>query len=191
MLPSPEQTAPALSRELPNGTECAVLGLLAEGECSGYDLCKKASISVGRFWQTARTQLYNLLPRMVERGWATARTVHQPGRPDKQVYRLTRAGRRALRDGLEQPIPGVDKDFVQLKTWLGKHMRHEKLVEEIERNREHHRRNLAWLEELQPRVDRGKQFFACLTILHGIEASRARIRWCDQALELLAARKQR
>lgn len=104
-------------------------------------------------------------------------------------YRVTDAGRRALRDGLEQPIPGVDKDFLQLKTWLGEHMRHEKLVEEIERNREHHRRHLAWLEELQPRVDPEEEFFATLTILHGIEATGARIRWCDQALELLAARK--
>jgi hypothetical protein len=68
-------------------------------------------------------------------------------------------------------------------------MRHEKLVEEIERNREHHRQSLAWLEDLQSRVDREKEFFATLTILHGIEATRARIRWCDQALELLAARK--
>src|SRR5918996_6591185 len=82
-------------------TECAVLGLLSKGERSGYDLAKKAERSVGYVWAPARSQIYAVLPRLVRAGLARSRHVTQSGRPDKQVYRITKKGRDALRDWLE------------------------------------------------------------------------------------------
>src|SRR5215216_3409871 len=83
-------------------TEVAVLGLLVDGECSGYDLLRSAERSVGFFWTPAKTQLYAILRRLVENGFATARHVRQTERPDKTLYRITPAGEERLRAGLEQ-----------------------------------------------------------------------------------------
>jgi DNA-binding PadR family transcriptional regulator len=74
-------------------TECAVLGLLTRGERSGYDLLKTIERSVGFFWTPAKSQLYALLPKLVERGLLNARRVEQDKRPAKTLYRITPAGR--------------------------------------------------------------------------------------------------
>src|SRR5207244_1770880 len=75
-------------------TEAAVLALLAiEGERSGYDLGKLVQRAIGHVWSPARSALYAVLPRLVEHGLATRKTVAQSTRPDKQLYRVNRAGR--------------------------------------------------------------------------------------------------
>ncbi len=43
-----------------------MLGLLAEGDRSGYDLLKRAERSVAHMWAPAKSQLYAVLPRLVE-----------------------------------------------------------------------------------------------------------------------------
>ena len=91
-------------------TECAILGLVARRERSGYDLLKTIESGVGFFWTPAKSQLYALLPKLVERGLLKARRIEQDKRPDKTLYRITAAGRRALREGLEQASPAVDRN---------------------------------------------------------------------------------
>src|SRR5215831_8465335 len=83
-------------------TEVAVLGLLTDGEQSGYDVLRAAERSVGFFWTPAKTQLYAVLRKLVENGFATARLVRQSDRPDKTLYRITYEGLERLRTGLEQ-----------------------------------------------------------------------------------------
>ena len=70
-------------------TEAALLGLLRHGEQSGYDLRKLVERSVGYYWTPAKTQIYSSLPRLVESGLATRRTVRQTDRPDKHLYAIT------------------------------------------------------------------------------------------------------
>src|ERR671934_2730282 len=78
-------------------TEYAVLGLLTFGERSGYDLDALAKRTIGFFWRPAKSKIYVSLPRLVERGLASASPVAQEKRPDKTVYRITSAGRRGRR----------------------------------------------------------------------------------------------
>src|SRR6266545_3475769 len=85
-------------------TEFAVLGLLSFGERSGYDLKKAAELGVGYVWTGAKSQVYAVLPRLVEGGFATARHVRQERLPDKQVYRITKRGEEAFRAWLEEPV---------------------------------------------------------------------------------------
>src|SRR3954447_16921321 len=88
-------------------TEYAVLGLLTFGERSGYELDKLAGRSIGYFWRPAKSKIYAILPRLVERGLAKSSTVVQERRPDKTLYRITRQGRHALRAWLaSEPPPG-------------------------------------------------------------------------------------
>jgi DNA-binding PadR family transcriptional regulator len=89
----------------PDGDQCAVLGLLTWGERSGYELSKLLDQSVAYFWSSAKAQAYAVLPRLVERRFAEAPHVAQMDRPDKTVYRITAAGKRALAAGLRQEHP--------------------------------------------------------------------------------------
>ena len=85
-----------------SATEGAVLGLVAFGERSGYDLALLAEESVQHLWTPSRSQIYKTLPRLVAAGLARRRDVEQQGRPDKALYRITREGRKALRRWLDE-----------------------------------------------------------------------------------------
>src|SRR6476619_8200408 len=122
--------------------------MLARKERSGYDLLKAIVRSVGFFWTPAKSQLYALLPKLVERGLLEARRIEQDKRPDKTVYRITKTGRAALREGLERASPAVDRNPFELRVFFGEHMRPSAVRAMIEARRDRHRANLALLEEI-------------------------------------------
>jgi DNA-binding PadR family transcriptional regulator len=82
-------------------TEAIVLGLVAFGERSGYDLARFADQSVGYLWAPSRSQIYKVLPRLRARRLVRAQDVPQQGRPDKALYTITDRGRTVLRAWLE------------------------------------------------------------------------------------------
>ena len=183
MRTSPQRTS--TEAEAATLTECAVLGLLSDRERSGYDLLKTAQGSVGFFWTPAKSQLYALLPKLVERGLATSRRVEQTTRPSKTLYRITPAGRRALRAGLEQAAPSVDRNTFELRVFFGEHMRPGAVRAMIEARRDHSRAHLAKLEEIERDLDVEAHLHPYLTLLAGKENAQAAIRWAEQALRLL------
>jgi DNA-binding PadR family transcriptional regulator len=166
-------------------TECAVLGLLTRGERSGYDLLKTIDRSVGFFWTPAKSQLYALLPRLVARGLLSSRRVEQDKRPAKTLYRITPTGRGALREGLEQASPAVDRNPFELRVFFGDHMRPGAVQAMIEARRDHSRAHLAILEEIERGIDVDRDLYPYLTLLAGKENAKAAIRWAEQALRLL------
>src|SRR5215210_1350084 len=130
-------------------TEVAVLGLLSDGERSGYDLLRTAERSVGFFWTPAKTQLYAVLRKLVENGFATARRVRQLDRPDKTLYRITDAGLERLRAGLEQIGSSVNNNPLELRIFFGEHRPLGAVVADLESLRERARAHLAELEEIE------------------------------------------
>jgi len=179
------QTKPGQTTEQITLTECAILGLVARRERSGYDLLKAIERGVGFFWTPAKSQLYALLPKLVERGLLRARRVEQDRRPDKTLYRITPAGRRALREGLEQASPAVDRNSFELRIFFGEHMRPGAVRRMIEARRDQSRAHLARLEEIERIPGVEDDLYPYLTLLAGKENAKAAIRWAEQALELL------
>jgi DNA-binding PadR family transcriptional regulator len=179
MKTSPTQTTTVAA------TEAAVLGLLASGERSGYDLEKLARGSVGYFWAPARSQIYAVLPRLVEAGLAERRELVHGRGPAKQLYRITAAGREALGGWLEEgPIgPEPDRNLLLLKVFFGGLMRPERLREQIGERRLEAGRLKAELVEIEAAAAaRGStDTFAALTRRYGHEWADAVIRWADFA----------
>jgi PadR family transcriptional regulator AphA len=162
-------------------TEAALLGLLARGgPRSGYDLKKAVDASVGYFWKPAKTQIYAVLPRLVAAGLATRRAVVQSDRPDKQVYRVTAAGRNALTEWLEAP-PEADGDRTPflLRVYLGGLASPEALARHIQARREEAEALKADLEAIDARVGDGGDYHASLTRRFGLETANAVIRWAS------------
>jgi len=151
-----------------------VLGLLAEGDRSGYDLLKRAERSVAHMWAPAKSQLYAVLPRLVEAGLAGRRTVRQTGRPDKQVYRLTRAGRAAVRQWLET-APPKSWDELLLKVFFAELCSREALLRQLDAYADVQRGFLAEYEAITPATRYG-----ALTLEYGLELMPARLKWLEK-----------
>lgn len=187
------QTTPARTKAL-TATESAVLGLLASarGEVSGYDLKKASERSVGYFWAPARSQIYAVLPRLVDAGLATRRDVAQSGRPDKQLYRVTPGGRRALRTWLDDS--GVDADASRntllLKLFFGAHGDRDALLDHVRRYRRTAEELLAALDEIEARASSGESdFFPQLTRQYGREWARGVVRWSKATERAIEGRR--
>jgi PadR family transcriptional regulator, regulatory protein AphA len=173
------RTIPTQTTELTT-TEGVVLGLLAEGERSGYDLLKRAEGSVGHMWAPAKSQLYAVLPRLVDAGLAKRRTVKQRARPEKHLYRLTPAGRSALRSWLAD-APARTWDELLLKVFFARLAPRAPLLRHLQEAAEKQRDFLAQYEAIEPKSRHG-----ALTLRYGLALIPARLRWLDEAIEELA-----
>lgn len=164
-----------------------MLGLLTLGARSGYELDKLARRSIGYFWRPAKSKIYAILPRLVERGLARGSAVAQEKRPDKLVYRITPAGEQALRAWLDspEPISGVARDGLLLKLFFGGHADFEALRQQVADRKRLAEARLAEYEEIERTIDTEEDFFPYLTLLHGLEDARSTIAWAGSVLKLL------
>lgn len=79
------------------------LGVLSEGDASGYELQKAFKEGpYGHFLEASYGSIYPALTRLTEEGLATFAAHAQEGRPDKKVYSITEAGRTALTEAVSQ-----------------------------------------------------------------------------------------
>jgi len=155
--------------------------LALEGPLSGYDVRKAVDNGVGYFWGPAKTQIYAVLPRLVEAGLATREQVEQADRPDKHLYEVTQAGRDAVTAWLEDPAADGDRSTFLLRVFLGRLASSEALRRNVRAKREEAEELRADLEERDARADGSpKDFHAALTRRYGLAYARALIEWADE-----------
>ena len=169
-------------------TEYAVLGLLGHirRPISGYEVRKVLDRSVGYIWQPSKTQLYAVLPRLVDAGLATSREVEQHGRPDKQLYRITRAGQVAICKWLDRDEDTTDPDrsVLVLKLFFGSQGNRDALVRQLGAFRDAYAHRLATYEAMRDEAD-GDDEFTRLTLRYGIARAQAARDWANTALREL------
>lgn len=169
----------------------AVLGLLSLGECSGYDLSKQAEHNVNLILAPTKSRIYAVLPELLARGYVSRREVSQRGRPDKQLYRLTRSGRKAFEEWLNDTTPPVKREPLLLKLFFGTQADAEALLEQVREFRRGKDEELAVLARhdqvnLADPSDVG--FFRTVTVACGLELARVQIKWADRTARALDAR---
>jgi|AP45_3_1055517.scaffolds.fasta_scaffold20892_2 DNA-binding PadR family transcriptional regulator len=81
----------------------AILGMLSKQDASGYDLKKKLEKERYHFWNESYGQIYPMLHRLLEEGWAEVETTESEAGREKKIYSLTDAGRNHLQRWLRQP----------------------------------------------------------------------------------------
>ena len=168
-------------------TEIAVLGLIAWRELSGYELTRSIDNSVRYFWSPARSRVYEILPRLLESGLASARTSPGVRGPEKTLYRATRAGEAALRKWLNDPTePEASRSPFLLKLFFGEHATPDRLRELIDEYARDSEQLLDYLRVVEQRVGESDPY-ALLTIRYGIHRAEATLRWADDARATVAA----
>ena len=81
------------------------LGALTTGEKTGYEIKRCFEQAFSHFFAAGYGSIYPALDELTRHGLVTCTVVEQDKRPDKKVYRLTEAGRRALVEGFMAAAP--------------------------------------------------------------------------------------
>jgi PadR family transcriptional regulator AphA len=171
-------------------TRYVVLGLLASGPMSGYDIKKQVEERVGHFWQESFGQIYPTLRRLCAERLAR-RTAKPNGGRERHVYRITPAGVADLRRWLViPPDPMPRRNELLLKLFFGRKVDPAALMPLVEATRAAATRQAdeyAALETVLPSAFRGDPNlpYWLLTLRSGVHVTRARIAWAEETLGAL------
>ena len=96
-----------------------ILGLLNYGDKTGYEIMTVFRDSLNHFWTAQTSQIYRELQTMEKNGWISQRHVEQAGKPDKNVFSITEAGRAELLGWLRADnLPKGARDPFLMKTFF-------------------------------------------------------------------------
>jgi PadR family transcriptional regulator AphA len=119
-------------------TSYAILGLLDLRPHTAYELAAQSSRSLRFAWPTAPSRLYAEPKRLAAEGLIEITTEPIGPERSRQVFRITAAGRRALRAWLRTPPapPSIEAEAL-LRTLLAHAGRPDDLMGALEATREH------------------------------------------------------
>ena len=167
-------------------TTFAVLGQLAAGPGSGYEIKARLAGGAAWFWHASYSQIYAELRRLDELGLATEERVRQATRPDKRVYTITAAGRDALGGWLREPWGLASlKDESLVKLTVAEPLPPEHVVAELRRLREHHERRRAEFEAEIAALPAGSSPYLAIALRKGVHAQTAFAAWCEESIAAL------
>ena len=95
----------ALAAGIAMDVKTVCLGMLTDGEASGYDIKKAFESSFAHFFAAGFGSIYPALASLAEQGLVSCEQVPQDGKPDRKVYRITDKGMQHLLQELENPAP--------------------------------------------------------------------------------------
>ncbi len=107
------------------------LGMLTEGEASGYDLKKEFESSFGHFFAAGYGSIYPALSALARDGLVECRHIPQEGKPDRKVYKITQAGREHLLAALQNPCPSHKVRSEFLATMCFSHLMSREQIETV------------------------------------------------------------
>ena len=171
-----------------NRTEYAILGLLAGGPATGYDLRKLVQERLSHFWNESLGHLYPILKRLNAKRWVTKRIRRATRHPARHEYELTAEGRAALHAWFWEPAqPVPPRNELLLKIFLGRMAPPGALVNHIAAYRAQRDQDVRMLEGisklLAAEASESPDYpFWSMTLRAGIVAARAAVTWCDETL---------
>ena len=73
-----------------------ILGLLNYKDMTGYEIMEVFRDSLNYFWDAKTSQIYRELQGLEQKDWVSKTIIPQSGKPDKNLYAITSAGRAEL-----------------------------------------------------------------------------------------------
>lgn len=178
-----------------------LLGMLRT-PASGYDIKRGFSEGARHFWSAELSQIYPALKALEKRGWLTSRLEPPARGPRRRVYRRTPQGRAELIRWLgEGPQMGTERfaylgqlcfmhelddlqatgDFMlELRSRLGAFLA---LLQQAESD-------LAGTDGARLDTLNAEDFHVYLAVRMGVRSLRAKVDWCDEALEQIERRRR-
>ena len=157
-----------------------ILGMIALGKQTGYDIKQLVDKSTRHFWSASYGQIYPELRRLEEQGLVRGQSEPTGGRA-RTVYTLTPAGEAALSDWLEpagEP-PFEVRDEGMLRLFFSDFGTPEQRIGNLQAMRDSHRRVLTQLEALDEHED-AMPAGPHLTLELGLGLHRWFVAWCEE-----------
>jgi PadR family transcriptional regulator AphA len=137
------------------------LGILSRGDATGYEI-KKLFDDDGyqHFVEASFGSIYPALSRLTQEGLVSVRSEIQEKRPDRKVYSITEAGRKAFLGSLLKPLPEDRHRSPFVFAMLFSHLiPHPRVVEMVDTYIEQSETKLAQLMEPKPQpLPEGERF---------------------------------
>jgi PadR family transcriptional regulator, regulatory protein AphA len=121
-----------------------LLGFLNYGQMTGYDLKQAIDNSTAHFWHAHHSQIYTTLREMEKDGLVTSQFIQETGQPDRRVYTLSEAGKRALMTWLNQSMTQTSpiKEEFLVRLFFSGQRDPQKVIAELQVQRELHQRQM-------------------------------------------------
>jgi DNA-binding PadR family transcriptional regulator len=164
-----------------------VLGLLAMGPRSGYDIKTVVDRSTRFFWAASYGQIYPELKRLEEEGLVKGDDQPNGGR-SRRVYELTPAGHEALVAWLTSTTtaPAVElRDESLLRLFFADALPREQALVLLESRKRGHEEFLEILRAIAALPGGKDPDFVDLVLRWGIDFNDWGARWCQEQLERL------
>jgi PadR family transcriptional regulator AphA len=148
-----------------------VLGWIARGPATPYELKSRVARSVGYFWNFPHSQLYAEPARLVELGLLEEE--REQGGRRRRIYSITEAGRQALETWLREPsseAPQI-RDIGLLKLFFGHTLDRDSVVALARAQEQSHRERLALYEQIESEIP-GTAAFGRATLRAGLAFER-------------------
>ena len=169
----------------------ALLGLLADGPASGYDLARAFEGDLGRYaWQAGHTRIYPELVAMAKAGLVEA---GEAGARGRKSYALTDAGRAELREWmLTWPERATVRDESVLRMFLIQTLEPDDARRLLEGMAGHCEAELARLRPIMEELDAehdpdGPAPFGRIAGEYGVRQYEAVLGWAQWSLQRLGA----
>ena len=162
-----------------SGTGYVILGMLALGVGTGYDIKASVDRSTRFFWAASYGQIYPELRRLEEAGLVEGKSSPTGARKRKE-YELTAAGRAELLRWLEAPASMPElRDESLLKLFFADALPREQALDQLRMRRAGHAEFLALLREIQARSGEDPPFVD-LVLRYGIAYAEFNVAWCEK-----------
>lgn len=165
-----------------------LLGLLTIQPMSGYDLGQTIRGSVGHFWNESYGQIYPNLKKLAVGGFVSAKTERQKGKPDRNIYSITKKGQERLSRWLAvPPQPEIPRNELLLKIFFGVQTSAETLIGYMELMLKNERTALEELRRIEREVLTENQQFPDvpywkMAARFGEFELEAHVRWAEETL---------
>jgi DNA-binding PadR family transcriptional regulator len=169
-------------------TGCVILGMIALGRRTGYDIKRLVDQSTRHFWAASYGQIYPELRRLEEQGLVSGRPEPSGGRA-RTTYELTPAGQDALRSwlGSELGLLYEMRDEGMLKLFFSD-FAPELRLENLRAMRALHERKRDALLALKAAKDHEMPTGPSLTLEIGLGITTWLIDWCQATERRLTSR---
>lgn len=85
-----------------NKTRYAILGILLDGPCTGYEIKSLMERSTAYFWRESDSTIYPMLKLLAKEGKTLSKTVYA-GKKKKEVFSITELGLKEFKTWFESP----------------------------------------------------------------------------------------
>lgn len=173
-------------------TGFAVLGFLAEGAKSGYQIKQDIEGRAGHFWNESFGQIYPILKKLTEEGLIKKIESENQGKRPQQRYSITDLGQKELKEWIEEPIEfTVIRSELLLKLFFGSHVDIKTSLQHLEDYKSHALRLRRRIEKSkaglsnQLQADTHETICKLATLNWGIESSDMAIKWIQKTKQQL------